>query len=137
MKGMFKVTGISQIKKALLLLERRLVRKVISQVLREANKKFIKPAVEQNAPEDTGKLKRAIKIKAQKRKRGSIGVNTQIGDKDFQGETFYAAFQEYLDGPNKGFMRKAFDEHGPEAKAWIESEFIRRFEIEVRRARRN
>ena len=49
------------------------------------------------APKETGKLRRAIRIRVLKRSRKRVGARVTIGAHEsmFKGRTFYAAFQEY------------------------------------------
>ena len=63
-------------------------------------KKALKPAqqtAKSIAPRDTGKLRRAIRIRVLKRSRKRVGARVTIGSHEsmFKGRTFYAAFQEY------------------------------------------
>jgi HK97 gp10 family phage protein len=49
------------------------------------------------APKNTGKLRRAIRVRVLKRSRKRVGARVTIGAHEsmFKGRTFYAAFQEY------------------------------------------
>ena len=63
-------------------------------------KNALKPAqqtAKSIAPKDTGKLRRAIRIRVLKRSRKRVGARVTIGSHEsmFKGKTFYAAFQEY------------------------------------------
>ena len=79
----------------------KLARKVIRQALRNGAKIINAEAVanvdKDNAPEwqDTGNLKRAIRVRAGKRRRGYITVKSTVGKAWFKGETFYGAFREW------------------------------------------
>jgi HK97 gp10 family phage protein len=48
-----------------------------------------------NVPVDSGETKAAIKVRAGKRKKDYIGVLTGLLDGFFNGEVFYAGFNEY------------------------------------------
>ena len=124
------LTGVKGIDRALKQLEPALAKKAIRQGMRAALRP-VKQAVRMAAPVRTGATKKAVKIRASKsRKKGVIGINVQIGKGDYQGERFYASFQEFgwktgkrRDGVHKGrkrpharrpipgkhFMKKAFD----------------------------
>lgn len=117
-RGQMIVTGLKEIDRALRELEPKIGKKVIRQAMRKSMKP-VKTAVEQNAPVgETGLLAASVKIRAAKKSRKSFGIDVTIGEKDWVGKTWYAAAVEYgtsrMEG--RGFMRKAFDESGDEAK---------------------
>lgn len=73
----------------------RLRRKVLGKAARIAMKPLLQNA-KANAPKGkTGLLRKAIKLRAMKRSRVKVGVYIAIGDKMFEGQTFYGAFQEF------------------------------------------
>ena len=86
--------------------------KELSEKLRSLTKSEFKSAVQTGAkksmapiqktaraiaPKNTGKLKRAIRVRVLKRSRVRVGARVTVGihDNMFKGKTFYAAFQEY------------------------------------------
>jgi len=73
-------------------------KKKIRKILRENLKKAL-PAARANTPEVTGRLRKAIKIRAAKSKK-AIAVSLGYGDKDFAGTAFYGGFVEW------GYERK-------------------------------
>lgn len=77
--------------------ELKVRRKVLTKSIRATLKSVVKPAVDAEVPQDSGALKRAIKIRAQKgRKRGSVALELRIGKEgNFRGKEFYGAFQEF------------------------------------------
>ncbi len=117
----FTITGIKEIDRALKALEPKVAKKVIRQSIRAALKP-IRDEIKGEVPLKTGLLRSAIKVRAAKRSRVSIGVVVIIGRGDFKGDTFYGAFQEYGTStmPGKHFMRKVFDRESNEARAQIE-----------------
>jgi HK97 gp10 family phage protein len=95
-------------------------RKRMSRVMRDATKIVLDQAVA-NAPEDTGLLKESLKVRAMKRKKGRVGFLVQTQSGDYQGKTFYGAFQEFGSShqPAQGFIRQAYDERKSEAEQLI------------------
>lgn len=129
------VIGIKEIDRALKSFEPRVAKKLVKAAMRKAMRP-VKAAVEQNAPVDTGLLRSAVKIRASKKSRTSFGIDVRIGEQDWVGQTWYAAAQEYgtsrMEGT--GFMRKAFDETGEEAKAIALRELLAGIEQETKRS---
>jgi HK97 gp10 family phage protein len=109
---LFKITGVKEIRWAFRHLEPNVARKVIRQAVRKGLAP-IRAAALRHAPlGKTGLLRSSIKIRAfTKRKRGVIGLEIRVGEGDYKGVTYYAAFQEYGTAkmPASPFMRPAFD----------------------------
>lgn len=122
-KGGFVVTGVAEIDSLLKQLPQKLAKKVIRKAIRAANKKTRKDA-QGNAPVDSGKLKKAIKLVALKRSRNRIGITVRVDGKDFEGEEFYPAVQEYGSPeagiPATGYMRRAFEENKERVRREVE-----------------
>lgn len=89
---------------------------------------LIKPA-KAAMPMASGQLRKATKIRSIKRRRDSAGVQVGFSEKDFVGDQFYGAFQEYgfRVGPlrlgdartkiaGRGMLRKVADQHGKKAQ---------------------
>lgn len=84
---------------------RALPAKIQSKVLRPALRAAAKPIAAEaksnidkdNSPNwpDTGRLKRSIRVRAAKRRKGVVGVRVVTGKDFFAGETFYGAFREF------------------------------------------
>ena len=84
--------------------------------------KMIHKQAKANAPVDTGQTKRGIKVRALKRSTVRVGHRTQVGIEAFQGDTFYAKFQEYgwrstggKQIAGKHFLEEASDSRGKAA----------------------
>jgi hypothetical protein len=114
----FKVTGIKEIDRALKGLEAKVAKKVLRQALRKEAKE-IKKKVEQNSPVgETGEIHDEWQIGPGKRSRNTISY--YVYEKAKPGATadaaedgvnpYHTAFQEFLEGPNQGFVRRTFDE---------------------------
>jgi len=75
---------------------------------------------------DTGLLKRAVKIKAAKGRKGSIRITVGFGDKSFKGGKYYGSFRELgtkkMDG--SAAFRTAFDRLGEPTKADAEAKIL-------------
>ena len=112
------IGGADELQKALRGLPPAIAKKAFRKAMRPAMKPVAKSASEA-APKDTGALAQSIKVRAAKRSTKFIGIDVQIGEGDFKGDTWYGAAQEYGTSkmPPKGFMRRAYDEDGDEAKA--------------------
>lgn len=119
------IEGFDKVFKRLKELEPKVAKKVLRQALR-AGAKIIQTRAKANAPVLTGQTKKAIKIRAGKRSRGSVGVNVSIGARDYVGDQFYAAFHEY--GTSKmqarPFMRPAYDSEKEKAAEVIQRKIL-------------
>lgn len=125
--GSIRIEGGKQLERRLKALPPRVAGQVSRQALR-AGAKIVQAAAVADAPVRKGLLKQSIKVRAAKRRRGSVGVVVQTGQGFFRGETFYGAFQElgFHLGPRrlgnlrrfvegKHFMKRAFDDTREEA----------------------
>lgn len=98
--GAFRVTvqGDKKLLAKLNRLGRTEANKVIRTALRAGSKtiadetKRLAPVGQDRGSHKKGTLKRAIKVRAMKRKRGRIGTMVQIGQGFFKGATFYGGF---------------------------------------------
>lgn len=113
------LVGLDDVLRRLAKLEPNLAKKRVRTAMRQGLK-LIQAEAKARAPVDTGRLRRAIKVRAAKRKKqtkGIVRINVQVGAGDFQGETFYAAIIEYGSStrPPHPFMAPAFDSKGDEA----------------------
>ena len=94
-RGLFlTILGRKPIDRAFQELPKRVAKKVVTQAMRRAMKP-VATQVRANAPVQTGATKGAVKVRAAKRSRKGFGINVQIGEGDFKGDTFAAAFVEY------------------------------------------
>jgi HK97 gp10 family phage protein len=118
-----KITGITEIDRALAKLQRVEARKVIRSSMREALKIMADRAAElaptgisrkwRGQAHKAGTLKKKIKVKAAKGKnRAEIALAVRVGEGDFKGEQFYASFPEYGTRLQHGqhFLRRAFEQ---------------------------
>jgi HK97 gp10 family phage protein len=85
---------VAEIKRMLVSLPKKIRNKILRKVLRESAKQLVAPS-KAATPVRTGKLRRSVKVRAQKRSRKSIGVFVGFSDKAFTGDTFYGAFLEW------------------------------------------
>lgn len=104
MVAVFQITGLKPAIKALKTLDAKVAKKVLRQSMRKALKPM-QQAVKAEAPVRTGALKRAIKVRAGKRKRGQVSVVVAASSKDFTGKTFYASIIEYGSGKHSTRQR--------------------------------
>jgi HK97 gp10 family phage protein len=113
-----EITGADEIIKAL----DELGPKVEKKILRKAVRKGLKPLLDEakaRAPEDTGKLKQSLTIRAAKsRKRGTIALEVRPNERKFDGEFYYPAVVEYgrSDLEPNPFMAESFKAKADEAK---------------------
>lgn len=141
------ITGLKQVDRALKQLPDRVAKKVIRQAMR-ASMRPVKAAVVANAPVESGATKRAVKLRAAKsRKKGKIAIEVRIGAGDYQGDQYYAAFQEYgwrpgkrggprgAPVPGKHFMLHAFESTSASAKDAAISAILTGVEREVKASR--
>lgn len=88
------ISGDKELIRALKALPRLVARRCLRQSMRPAMK-IVQAEAKKNAPEDTGLVKKAIKVRAMKRSSKFIGIDVQLGEGDFKGKTFYGSFLEY------------------------------------------
>lgn len=113
------VTGVKDIDRRLKLLTPALQKKVVRQAVRKSLKP-VAAAVKAEAPVRTGATKAAVKVRARKsRKRDEIALEVRIGEGDFKGEQFYAAFNQFGTSrqPANPFMTRAFQRTAKSARA--------------------
>jgi HK97 gp10 family phage protein len=73
---------------------KKLRNKILRQELRKGAKILVPPS-KAATPVRTGTLRRAVKVRAQKRSQKSVGVFVGYSEKGFTGDTFYGAFLEW------------------------------------------
>ena len=73
---------------------KKLRNKILRQELRKGAKSLVAPS-KAATPARTGKLRRAVKVRAQKRSQKSVGVFVGYSEKGFTGDTFYGSFLEW------------------------------------------
>lgn len=113
------ITGVDEVAMRLKLLPKAIQRKVVRGALL-AGAEVLAQAVRDRAPVDTGELKAAVKTRAVKSSvPGVIVVETRIGEGDFKGGQFYAAFVEYGTSrmPPDPFMATAYAHAAPAARS--------------------
>lgn len=133
-KSKVVVTGIDKLDRKFKLLDARVGKKVVRQAMRQALKPVL-AAARANAPEESGVLRRSIKIRAVKRrKKGVIGLEIRTDAKTMGGDAFYAAFIELgtSDKPAQPFLSPAYVEQGPEAVKQLEQLILEGLEREIR-----
>lgn len=118
-------------------------KKVARQIVRKEVREGLKPvaeAVKARAPVgETGELQKNVKVRAAKgRKRGDIALEVRVGEGDFQGDQYYAAFVEYgtskMDA--KPFMRPAYDEKADDVADKTTRRIVDEIEAAAKRARK-
>src|SRR5689334_6562106 len=89
------IKGLGDLQKRLRSLEPRVARKVITQSLREGAK-IVAAEARRLVPVDTGQLKKSIKVRTGKARKGRKSVIVMTGNQNlFKGQQFYAGFVEY------------------------------------------
>lgn len=113
MKMTLTLQGGKELERKLKTLPTRIRNKVVRTALR-SGAKLVQAETKQLAPVATGLLRKSLKVRAMKRKKGRIGINVQMGAGDYKGETFYGAFVEYGHkvGKRPGKLDKAADSRG-------------------------
>lgn len=98
----FRVTGLDRLDRKFAEWPEKLRNKAERTAARKAAKPLQQQAI-QEAPKDKGVLRKSIKIRAIKRRRGqkTIGVRVVAGEGFFAGDTFYAGFIEFGRGVGK------------------------------------
>lgn len=85
---------VDKVNRMLLTLPKTIRNKILRQELRKFGKELVAPS-KAATPVATGKLRKSVKVRAQKRSRSSIGVVVGYSEKPFTGDTFYGAFLEW------------------------------------------
>jgi len=132
MKQTLIITGIKDIDRRLRTLEPRIQKKVVRQAMRRGMK-LMADAVRSRVPIYTGLSRKAVKVRAvKKRKRSSIMIEVALSSKIMgtvkpspKGAVFYPAVVEYKKHP---FMRPAFQAKGEATRQYIINDL--RFGIE-------
>lgn len=89
------LTGDKALDQLLQQLVPRLQKRAFSRASRAAAKP-IRDAARRNAPSDTGRLARSIKVRAARRSRSRVGIRVTTGDGgEFTGKSYYGGFLEY------------------------------------------
>jgi|SRR5215207_3726894 len=124
-KATFTITGLKEIQRAY----RELPKTVASKVIRQAMRKAVKPVaarVKELTPRDTGKLAKATKVRARKKKkRGVIAIDVVQGEGgSFKAAVFHGGFQNYGTAKIEGqhYFERAFDETKEAAARQLSSE---------------
>lgn len=128
----FTITGHKQLDRKFAALPPKLQKKILRPALRAAAKIVLDQA-KANAPVQSGRLKKSLKVKAAKRSRKTkheVAINVITATGWFTGEAFYAPFQEFgwMVGPRRlgnrrkkqpgsRFIRRAYEDKGPQAIA--------------------
>lgn len=101
---------IREVTRALKELEPKVQKKIVKKAMRKGMK-IVQQSAKDHAPVETGTTKDAIKVRAAKLGRKSIGIDVRVGEGEYKGETYYAAFLEYGTSKMepKPFMRTAYD----------------------------
>lgn len=135
MTAKITLTGDKELINKLYKLEAKIGKKIGRKALR-AGAKIIAKEVKASAPvAEKGLIPPAVKVKAGKRSRRKIQVNAQIGDKDWTGSTFYAAFVEFGTSkmPPLHFTEKAAERKRAQAQEAIENELRKGIEAEAKK----
>ena len=85
---------VEKINRMLLTLPKSIRNKILRQELRKFGKELVSPS-KAATPVRSGKLRKSVKVRAQKRTRSSVGVVVGYSEKPFTGDTFYGAFLEW------------------------------------------
>lgn len=128
----FRITGIAEIDRALRELEPKIAKKVLRQACRKALKP-VKDAAQANAPVKSGQVKKAIKVKAGKRRRDQIRLDVTIGAGDFVGKQFYGSFLEFGTESIEAreFLRRAYESQQEQARRIAQAEILKGIEREA------
>lgn len=93
--GSIRLEGAKELEKALIELERKVARKIISSSLRDGAK-IVQQQAKANAPVLTGLTRKKIVVRAAKKRRSeTAAIAVRTGEGAFKGKTFYASFIEF------------------------------------------
>jgi HK97 gp10 family phage protein len=119
---MTSITGDKELLQKLDRLEKRTTKGAIRKGTRQGAK-IVQQATKSTVPVKSGALKRAIKVRAMKARKGTIGTRCTISmPGDSKANWFYGSFQEYgwttVNGrkvAGKHFMKQASSQSGQKA----------------------
>lgn len=122
----WEVLGTKQIMLKLGLMEKKVRGKIIRGALRQAAN-IVKKKARDNAPKESGLIRKQIKIKTMKRKVNRIGITVQL-NATAEGE-WYSQVVEWgrkKIRPFEGrrFLKRAFDETKEQCEAVIKKELL-------------
>jgi len=119
------ITGAKELERKLKQLEPKVAKKIVRQSLRKAAKPILTRA-KQLVPVITGALKKSLKVRAMRRKKGRYGIMVGTAAGWFVGKTFYGGFVEFGTdkAPARAFVRPAFDSQKARAEAILKTELL-------------
>lgn len=95
MPSVLRIQGDKQLIRKFNELPVKVEKTIARKATREAGRPMLAEA-KRNAPVATGKLRKSLKLRALRRSRkGRVGVTVGTSNREFSGEQFYGAFQEY------------------------------------------
>ena len=115
------IKGTDKLLKALKTIPGTVVNKILRTELRAGTKEIAADIKELAPVGETGVLRRAIRVRASKKKRGRIGFEAQIGEGSFKGDSYYGAFVDLGTSGQKPqhFMERGFEKKADELKTSI------------------
>ena len=139
------ITGLDELLKALQSLPKEVARQAIRKPLREGAKIVLAEA-KRNVPKGkTGNLKRSLKVRAGKRKKGTISIRVVTSEGWFKGETYYGGFIEYGTGERfhksgksvgtveaRHFIKRAYDTTKDRVRKMMERAIVKNIDQAVR-----
>jgi len=134
------VLGSRSLQKRFDRFEKNVQKKIVRQALRAAARPML-VAAKAKVPVDTGRLKKSLRLRALKQRRGIFGVQVRTGTRAELGmwigdkTGYYPASVEWGHGsvPARPYLRPAFDETRDEALRILKA-YLRRAIKEVRPA---
>jgi len=117
-----EIEGVKKLEKRLKSLEPKVGKGIVRGALKDAAKPLLQEAKER-VPVKSGDLKKSLRVRTMKRKKGRYGVEMATKDGWFKGDQYYGAFLEFgtKNMPAKPFMRPAYDNKKDEAASIIKS----------------
>ena len=141
-----QVEGLKELDAKLKDFDGKLAKTIVKRALR-AGAKVTLTSARALAPQKTGRLRSAIKVMAGKSRKGYVSITVGIGKKWFEGDEFYAAFQEFgwksgrrglgdkrKANPGEHYVEGAFDETKHAAVARITEVLREQIEKELRKS---
>lgn len=92
--GTIRLEGAAELEKKLNALDRKVANTISKKAVR-AGAKTVLAKAKQLVPKKSKLLSKSLKVRAGKRRKGTVRFSVQTKDGFFQGETFYAAFVEF------------------------------------------
>ena len=90
-----EITGVAELDRKFARMPKRLQKKLTRKATRKSARDIVLPDAKAMAPRDEGDLEKSLTVRSVPRSRKQFGHRVQTRDGFFQGDEYYAGFQEF------------------------------------------